>query len=64
MEFLKSNKLFSFWYNGKYAWNQDYTLEERESGSTLTRVYTFENGLRITNIATKNEKFGSFTNMG
>ena len=60
MEFLKNNKLFSFWYKGKFAWEQDFEVEENENGNTLTRIYTFENNLRITNIATKNEKFGSY----
>lgn len=60
MEFLKNNKRFSFLLGGKDAWELDYKVEVTEEGDTLTTVYTFAGGLRITNRAKKYEKYGAY----
>lgn len=60
MEFLTKNKRFSFLYNEKNTWDCKYSETSSTDGDTVTTVYDFENGLRITNIAKKYEKFGAY----
>ncbi len=60
MDFLKNNKRFSFKLDGKNIWDSKYTSECFESQNTLTTVYSFEGGLKVTNIAKKYEKFGAY----
>ena len=60
MEFLRNNKLFSFLYDNKSIWECDYTEKTEEFENKIIRTYVFDDGLRVTNIAKKNEKFGSY----
>ncbi len=60
MDFLKNNKRFSFKIGEKDAWDLNFETEVRENQNTITTVYTFENGLKVTNIAKKHEKFGAY----
>ncbi len=60
MDFLRNNKRFDFLYGGKNIWEFPYTTEVIEDGSNLTTVYTFEDGLKVTNIAKKIEKHGAY----
>lgn len=60
MEFLKNNKRFSFKYENENAWNSNYTSEEKQNGNELITTYTFERGLKITNIAKKYDDFGAY----
>ena len=56
MNFLKNNKRFSFNYNGKSIWEMPYKTELEETENTLTTVYYFHDGLKVTNIAKKYDK--------
>lgn len=60
MNFLEKNKRFSFLYNKKNAWDSEYSAQISVNGNTVTAIYDFEGGLRITNIAKKYEKFGAY----
>ncbi len=53
MKFLKSNRRFDFLYGGTPFSTLDYSTEQTENENILTTVYTFADGLKITNIATK-----------
>lgn len=60
MEFLKKNKRFSFKLDGKNAWECIYETEIIENENALTTIYKFDNGLKITNIAKKYEKYDAY----
>lgn len=60
MDFLKNNKRFSFLLGGKNAWDTPYTCESEQTENTLIVTYQFAGGLKITNTATKYEKFGAY----
>ena len=60
MDFLKNNKRFSFMLGDTFAWDLPYTVEVTEAENTLTAVYAFPGGIRVTNIAKKYEKFGAY----
>ena len=60
MEFLKNNKRLSFKLDGQSAWDLDFESEVTEDDNILTTVYRFKNGLKVTNIAKKYEKFGAY----
>lgn len=53
MDYLMKDKRFSFLYNGKNAWDCEYSAVSSTDGDTVTTVYDFPGGLRITNIAKK-----------
>ena len=53
MDFLKNNLLFDFLYDGKPFSQYDFTKNQIEKDNTVTTVYCFDDGLKITNIATK-----------
>ncbi|MBE6540821.1 MAG: alpha-galactosidase [Ruminococcaceae bacterium] len=55
MEFLKSQNLFHFHYDGKPFSELKYTVSKTVEGNVVTSEYIFEDGLKITNIATKHE---------
>ena len=59
MKFI-TKKRFSFLYNGKSAWDLEYGEVSSTDGDTITTVYDFEGGLRITNIVKKYEKYGAY----
>lgn len=55
MEFLTENRRFDFLYDGK-AFNEcDVTKSQTTEGNVITTVYTFQDGLKVTNIARKYE---------
>lgn len=60
MEFLRNKRRFSFKLNGVNAWDTDYKTEYTESADSCVSVYTFADGLRITNIARKYPKYGAY----
>lgn len=60
MEFLKNNRRFSFKTDGESAWDLPHTVNTSEHDGELKTVYTFENGLKVTNVARKYEKFGVY----
>lgn len=60
MDFLKNNRRFSFKLDGADAWDTPYTVERSENGTQVVTVYTFDGGLRITNVAVKYEKYGVY----
>ena len=60
MNFLKDNKRFSFKLNGENAWDLDFKFTTTEEKNTLTTVYQFENGIKVTNIAKKYDKYGAY----
>ncbi|MDO5310445.1 MAG: alpha-galactosidase [Clostridia bacterium] len=60
MEFLKNNKRFSFKLGEKNSWDLDVESEVTEGDNILTTVYRFKNGLKVTNIAKKYDKYGAY----
>ncbi len=60
MRFLKDNKRFSFHLGNENAWDLEYESHAEETENTLTTTYSFEGGLKVTNIAKKYEKFGAY----
>lgn len=60
MNFLKNNKRFSFRIGTNDAWETPYQTKVTKKGDTLTTVYLFENGLKVTNMAKKYEEFGAY----
>ncbi len=60
MNFLTEQKRFSFKLDGEDCWGLPYRKEIRKEGNEVISAYTFENGLKITNIAKKYEKFGAY----
>lgn len=59
MDFLKDRR-FSFKLGGVDAWETEYTCTEQKSGTELTTVYCFKDGLKITNKAKKYSEFGAY----
>ena len=51
MEFLKNNIRFSFTYGETAFEHLKYSTKQRQEGNKITTVYTFSDGLRITNVA-------------
>lgn len=60
MNFLKENKRFSFNMGEQNAWELPFKTGCVEEGNTLTTTYCFENGLKVTNLAKKYEKYGAY----
>ena len=60
MEFLKNNRRFSFLYGNKPIEECDYTVTVEEKENELVTVYSFADGFKVTNIAKKTDKFGSY----
>ena len=63
MEFLKNQIRFHFLYNGIPFTEHNYTVTQTETANTLTTIYTFCDGLRITNIAKKHGDAYEWVNM-
>ena len=53
MNLLKEQKRFTFTYGDTPFEELNYHTSQTETENTLTTVYTFDDGLKITNIATK-----------
>ncbi len=60
MKFLREEKRFSFKIAEKNAWELPFSTEYIESGNTLTTTYTFDCGIKITNIAKKYPEFAAY----
>ena len=60
MNFLKSQSRFSFCLDGVPMSQLPYTVKESYSDLTLTTEYLFPNGLKITNVAKKYEKYDAY----
>ena len=60
MNLLKDNKLFSFKLGENNVWDTEYKREVNENGDALTTTYTFDGGLKVTNIARKISKHGAY----
>lgn len=60
MDFLKNNKRFSFKLDGANAWDLDYQSNVTCDSNEVTSVYQFGDGIKITNIAKKYDKFGAY----
>ncbi len=59
MDFLRSEKLFEFLYGEKSFWEQEMTVKRYEADGEFFSEYR-KNGLKVTNIARKYDKFGAF----
>lgn len=55
MEFLKANRRFDFLYDGKALDECNFTVTQNIDDNTVTTVYSFEDGLKVKNIAKKHE---------
>lgn len=53
MKFLKENRRFDFLYDGKNLNECEFLVSVSEDSNTLTTVYLFSDGLKVTNIARK-----------
>lgn len=60
MDFLKNRRRIAFSYGGTPFERCGARTEEQEEGNTLTTVYTFPDGLKVTNIAKKYADFGAY----
>lgn len=60
MRFLRENKRFIFKLGGNDAWELPYEKEQTEKGNELVTRYVFKNGLVVTNVAKKHEKYGAY----
>lgn len=60
MEFLEKNRRFSFKLDGADGANLNFKTDVTRDGNKIITEYTFDGGLRITNIATEYEKFGAY----
>ena len=60
MNFLKNERRFDLLYDGNPFEQCEYTTEQTVNGNTVTTVYTFSDGLQITNEAKRNDSFGTY----
>ena len=60
MKFFQNKRLFSFKIDGVDAWSCKYTEKISRIGNEIVTKYEFENGLAVTNIAKKHEKYGVY----
>ena len=60
MNFLRNSKRFSFKLDDKNARDLDFESEAAEEGNTVVTVYRFKNGIKITNILKKYDKYGAY----
>ena len=60
MEFLKQHTRLSFLYGNQNAMDLPHTVEVTQNGNELTTVYTFADGLRVTNLAKKILPYGAY----
>ena len=60
MEFLKNTPRFSFLYGGKPFTECSYEATQELRGNEVITTYRFEDGLKVTNIAKKYEKYGAW----
>ncbi len=60
MKCFGNERIFSFKLDGESIWNADFDIELSEEGNTLTTVYRFSNGITVTNILKKYDKYGAY----
>ena len=60
MDFLRKTRRLSFLYDGKPFSESEHKVTETENGNSLTVIYEFKDGLRVTNVARKINKFGAY----
>ncbi|NMP38252.1 MAG: alpha-galactosidase [Clostridiales bacterium] len=60
MDFLRNNRRFDFLYGGKELCECEVAVSSTVPGNELVTVYAFADGLRVTNIAKKHEKYGAY----
>lgn len=60
MNCFGNERRFSFKVNGENIWDTDFDTEISAEGNTLTTVYRFANGLTVTNILKKYDKYGAY----
>lgn len=60
MEFLKNNRRISFLYDGKTIDEAGFSVTQKCEGGTVTTIYEHSDGLKVTNIARKIDKFGAY----
>lgn len=60
MDFLKNNRRISFTYGGKAFSQHAVQQEQTQNGCELKTVYTFQDGLTVTNVAKKQDPFGAY----
>lgn len=60
MDFLKSNRRFSFKLDGVSIWDTEYKSEVFQKENELTTVYYFKDGIKVTNIAKKYGEFDAY----
>ncbi len=60
MLLLTENQLLSFNLDGQDAFSLPHETHVTCDGNTMTRVYTFQNGLKVTQYAKKYADFGAY----
>lgn len=60
MNHLENSRRFSFKLNGENIWNTEFETEILEEGNTLTTVYRFASGVKVTNVLKKYDKYGAY----
>lgn len=60
MDFLRNNRLFSLRLDGVDAFAREHTVTVSEKKNERVTVYTFPDGLRITNTARRHEPYGAY----
>lgn len=53
MDFLKANRRFDFLYGGFPLSELEFSVMQSETDTGITTIYTFDDGLKVTNIAKK-----------
>lgn len=59
MDFLEQDRKFDFCYGEIPFRDCSFTVTKSEEGNTVTTVYLFSDGLKVTNITKKYEEFGA-----
>lgn len=60
MDFLKNNRRISLLYDGKSIEKASFKITQTVEKNTVATIYEHPDGLKITNIARKIEKFGAY----
>ena len=60
MTFFNGQKRFSFKIDGRDAWELPYREKATQNGNTLTTVYSFDCGIRVTNVTKKYPEFDAY----
>ncbi len=60
MDFLKNNKRLSFKIDNKDAFDFPHSVSQEEKGNELITTYSFECGIKVTNVSKKIGEFGAY----